>query len=66
MEKEAKKRNCHGVICGHIHRAEITQIEDVLYINDGDWVESLSALVEHETGELEIIYWEGNSLSPSN
>ena len=65
MAKEAKKRNCHGVICGHIHRAEITQIEDVLYINDGDWVESLSALVEHETGELEIIYWEGNSLSPS-
>jgi UDP-2,3-diacylglucosamine pyrophosphatase LpxH len=54
---EAKKRGYQGVVCGHIHRAEIRTIEGVLYCNDGDWVESLSALVETTTGELKIIYW---------
>jgi UDP-2,3-diacylglucosamine pyrophosphatase LpxH len=52
-----KKRNYDGVICGHIHHAEIKEVNDIIYMNDGDWVESMSALVEHHTGEWEIIYW---------
>jgi len=52
-----KKRGFDGVICGHIHHAEIKQIDDVMYMNDGDWVESCSALVEHHNGQWEIITW---------
>jgi UDP-2,3-diacylglucosamine pyrophosphatase LpxH len=55
VAREARKRGVHGVVCGHIHHAEIREIEGVLYCNDGDWVESLTALVEHADGSLEII-----------
>ena len=54
---EAKKRGHQGVVCGHIHHAEIREVEGVLYCNDGDWVESLTALVEHHDGRLEILRW---------
>lgn len=54
---EARKRGLDGVVCGHIHRAEMRDINGVLYCNDGDWVESLSALVEHHDGRLELVYW---------
>ncbi|MFX1762567.1 UDP-2,3-diacylglucosamine diphosphatase [Paraburkholderia sp. A1RI-2L] len=57
MTDEARRRGCDGVVCGHIHKAEIREIDDVLYCNDGDWVESLSALVETFEGELRIVYW---------
>ena len=57
MTEEARHRDCDGVICGHIHKAEIRTIDGLLYCNDGDWVESLSALAEHPDGRLEIIYW---------
>jgi UDP-2,3-diacylglucosamine pyrophosphatase LpxH len=53
----AKERGVDGVVCGHIHHPEIRQIGAVLYCNDGDWVESCSALVEHFDGSLEIIRW---------
>jgi UDP-2,3-diacylglucosamine pyrophosphatase LpxH len=53
----ARKRGFDGVVCGHIHRAEIRMIDDTLYCNDGDWVESMTALVEHPDGRLEIIDW---------
>jgi UDP-2,3-diacylglucosamine pyrophosphatase LpxH len=53
----ARKRGFDGVVCGHIHRAEIRMIDDTLYCNDGDWVESMTALVEHSDGRLEIIDW---------
>ena len=53
----AKERQVDGVVCGHIHHAELRQIDDILYCNDGDWVESCSALVEHSDGELELLYW---------
>jgi len=46
-----------GVICGHIHSAEIRTIGDVTYYNDGDWVESCTALVEHADGQMELIDW---------
>ncbi len=54
---EARKRGVDGVVCGHIHHAEIRMIGDVLYLNDGDWVESCSALVEDARGNLEILRW---------
>ena len=55
LAAEARKRGLDGVVCGHIHHAEIRQVDGVLYCNDGDWVESLTALVEHHDGRLEII-----------
>lgn len=54
VAREARKRGVHGVVCGHIHHAEIREIDGVLYCNDGDWVESLTALLEHPDGRLEI------------
>jgi UDP-2,3-diacylglucosamine pyrophosphatase LpxH len=54
---EARRRGADGVICGHIHKAEIRDIDGVLYCNDGDWVESCTALVEHWDGRLEILTW---------
>jgi UDP-2,3-diacylglucosamine pyrophosphatase LpxH len=55
---EAAKHGYQGVVCGHIHRAEIRDVDGVLYCNDGDWVESRSALVESEEGELSLLYWQ--------
>ncbi|SBW12454.1 Protein conserved in bacteria [uncultured Alphaproteobacteria bacterium] len=57
MAEVARKRGLSGVICGHIHHAEMRAIGDVLYCNDGDWVESCTALVEHFDGRLEILRW---------
>ncbi len=54
---EARRRGVDGVICGHIHKAEMRDIDGIAYINDGDWVESCSALVEHDDGRLEILEW---------
>ena len=52
-----KKRGFDGVICGHIHHAEIRDIDGITYMNDGDWVESMTALVEHHSGKWEIVTW---------
>ncbi len=57
VAREARRRGVHGVVCGHIHHAELRDIGGILYANDGDWVESLTALVEHADGRLEIIDW---------
>ncbi len=54
---EAKRRGVDGVVCGHIHHAQIRVIDDILYCNDGDWVESCTALVEDFDGRLRILYW---------
>ncbi|MCM2251362.1 MAG: UDP-2,3-diacylglucosamine diphosphatase, partial [Ramlibacter sp.] len=54
---EARRRGHDGVVCGHIHRAELRVIDGIRYCNDGDWVESRSALVEHFDGRLELVYW---------
>lgn len=57
LSEEARRRGFDGVVCGHIHRAEIRDIGGILYCNDGDWVESCTALVEHYDGQLEIVRW---------
>ncbi|MFQ3576720.1 MAG: UDP-2,3-diacylglucosamine diphosphatase [Cytophagales bacterium] len=53
----AKEKNCDGVICGHIHHPEIKEMNGVQYLNSGDWVESLSALVEDYDGEWSLAYY---------
>ena len=53
----ARERGVDGVICGHIHSAEIRDFDGILYMNDGDWVESCTALVEHFDGRIEILDW---------
>jgi UDP-2,3-diacylglucosamine pyrophosphatase LpxH len=58
LAQEAKRRGFHGVVCGHIHRAQIREIDGVLYCNDGDWVESRSAMIENFDGSLELLFWD--------
>ncbi|MGB5948268.1 MAG: UDP-2,3-diacylglucosamine diphosphatase [Parvibaculum sp.] len=57
VARSARERGVDGVICGHIHHAEIRAMDGVLYCNDGDWVESCTALAEDEEGTLSIITW---------
>lgn len=59
LAKETRARGLDGVVCGHIHHAEIRTIGGVLYCNDGDWVESCTALAEDARGRLEIMRWTG-------
>jgi len=54
---EARARGLDGVVCGHIHHAVVKDLSGFLYCNDGDWVESCTALVEHADGRLEILTW---------
>jgi len=65
LAEEARRRGFDGVVCGHIHKAEIREIDGVLYCNDGDWVESLSALVETPEGRLELVFWDRAPLASS-
>jgi UDP-2,3-diacylglucosamine pyrophosphatase LpxH len=57
LAREARRRSVCGVICGHVHKPEMRTIDGVFYYNDGDWVESCSALVEHDDGRFELIEW---------
>ncbi len=58
LVKEAQRSNVDGVICGHIHHADICEMEDgKRYCNTGDWVESCTALIEDELGEIKLIHW---------
>jgi UDP-2,3-diacylglucosamine pyrophosphatase LpxH len=57
LAAEARRHNVDGVICGHIHHAVIHDDYGIRYMNCGDWVESCTALVEHEDGRFEIINW---------
>ncbi len=58
VAREARTRGYDGVVCGHIHHAEIRLIDEILYCNAGDWVESLTALVETHDGSLAILKWQ--------
>ena len=66
MTEEARRRGCQGVVCGHIHKAEIREVNGALYCNDGDWVESMTALVETFEGELRIVEWRNRLQAPLN
>jgi UDP-2,3-diacylglucosamine pyrophosphatase LpxH len=54
---EVSKRDLDGMICGHIHHAEMAPINGILYCNTGDWVESCTALVERYDGSMELLHW---------
>jgi len=62
----AEKRKFDGVICGHIHQAEIKVVDGVGYMNSGDWVESCTALVEHTNGYWEIVEWRPKDVVVNN
>lgn len=57
LAAEARRRGADGIVCGHIHHAEIRDIGGVTYCNCGDWVESCTALVEHHDGRLGLLRW---------
>lgn len=57
VARAAFERGADGVVCGHIHTAEVREIGEVTYYNDGDWVESCTALIEHADGRMEILDW---------
>ena len=57
VAREAHNRGVDGVVCGHIHCAEIREIGTITYYNDGDWVESCTALTEAKDGKMSIIDW---------
>jgi UDP-2,3-diacylglucosamine pyrophosphatase LpxH len=61
LSNYAHSRGANGIICGHIHHANIRQIGDITYMNSGDWVESCTALVENLDGTWEIIYYADNT-----
>jgi UDP-2,3-diacylglucosamine pyrophosphatase LpxH len=65
LSEEARRRGADGVICGHIHHAELRDEHGFRYINCGDWVESCTAVVEHYDGEFEIVAWHGSQRRPS-
>ena len=57
VTRAAAARRVDGVVCGHIHTAEMREFDGVAYYNDGDWVEGCTALVEHCDGRMEILHW---------
>ena len=57
VAKAAAGRGVDGVVCGHIHTAEMREVSGIEYFNDGDWVEGCTALVEHFDGQMEILHW---------
>jgi UDP-2,3-diacylglucosamine pyrophosphatase LpxH len=56
--EEARRSGADGVICGHIHHAAVADMSGVIYVNTGDWVESCTAIAEHEDGSFELISWQ--------
>ena len=61
----ARTKGCQGVICGHIHRPEDRIIDGIRYLNSGDWVETMSALVEDFDGSWKILYYKDMQFSES-
>ena len=57
VARAAGERGVDGVVCGHIHTAEIRDFDGIAYYNDGDWVEGCTALVEHFDGRMELLHW---------
>lgn len=58
LSKYVKSKKLDGIVCGHIHHANIRDIDGITYMNCGDWVESCTALVENYDGTFEIIKWD--------
>jgi UDP-2,3-diacylglucosamine pyrophosphatase LpxH len=57
LAEAARQGGYDGVVCGHIHHAEVREFGGILYVNDGDWVESCTVAVERPGGRIEIVRW---------
>jgi len=57
LSNYALSKGVQGIVCGHIHHPNMRDIQGITYLNCGDWVETCSAIVEHQDGTIEIIYW---------
>lgn len=66
LELEARRRGHRGVICGHIHHPSVRDDETFCYMNTGDWVESCSAIVEHDDGRFELLHCRDHRVSSSH
>jgi UDP-2,3-diacylglucosamine pyrophosphatase LpxH len=62
--RHARTQGYDGIVCGHIHRANLRHIEGTIYGNTGDWVESCSALIESQQGELQLLRWPHAARAP--
>ncbi len=58
LQDLARHKNCDGIICGHIHTPEDKQVGEIHYLNSGDWVESLTAIIEHHDGRMQLVQYE--------
>ncbi|MBB5350107.1 UDP-2,3-diacylglucosamine pyrophosphatase LpxH/glycosyltransferase involved in cell wall biosynthesis [Haloferula luteola] len=58
LQEYARRRGCDGIICGHIHTPEDREVGGIRYLNSGDWVESLTAILEHHDGRMELVHYE--------
>jgi UDP-2,3-diacylglucosamine pyrophosphatase LpxH len=65
MAVHTRKRGCHGVICGHIHTPTIKMLDELGYLNCGDWVESCTGIVEHDDGQFELVTYHESSFKAS-
>jgi UDP-2,3-diacylglucosamine pyrophosphatase LpxH len=59
---DVRRRGLDGIVCGHIHRPALFERDGLVYANDGDWVESLTALVEDRDGTLRLLDHRGETL----
>lgn len=59
LARHARDLDCGGVVCGHIHKPSLQEIDDTLYLNTGDWIEHATALVEYDDGRLELVEFDG-------
>lgn len=64
LAQVARRKGVDGVICGHIHHAADHMIGGVHYLNCGDWVESCTAILEHHSGEIDLVHWSSDHASP--
>jgi len=58
LQDLARHKKCDGIICGHIHTPEDKRVGDIHYLNSGDWVESLTGIIEHHNGRMELVQYE--------
>lgn len=65
VARECERRGLDGIVCGHIHHAQIRDVEDIVYYNCGDWVESCTALVEDFDGTIRIVEWQNDAIGRS-
>lgn len=63
LSSMARYKNCDGIICGHIHQPALKEINGIHYLNSGDWVESMTALVEDNSGKWKLVYYSETNVS---